>query len=150
MKKELMVAALENGTVIDHIPSENLFKVVSMLKLDQLSNSITIGNNLASHKEKTKGIIKITDLFFEESQINKIALVAGNAKINIIRDFEVIEKKQVHLPDEVVGLVRCNNPKCITNNEPMLTRFNVLDKENITLKCHYCEHILQKEEIILK
>ena len=83
-KKELEVAALENGTVIDHIPSDQLFKVVSLLGLEKLNKSITIGNNLISKKIGKKGIIKIADTFFKEEEINKIALIAPNAKINII------------------------------------------------------------------
>ena len=99
-KKELEVAALENGTVIDHIPSNQLFKVVSLLGLDHLNKSITIGNNLISKKIGHKGIIKIADTFFKEEEINKIALIAPNAKINIIRDYQVTEKRVVTLPDE--------------------------------------------------
>lgn len=94
-KKELKVAALENGTVIDHIPSSQLFKVVSILGLENCTNSITIGNNLASKKIGKKGIIKVADRFFKEEDLNKIALVAPAAQINIIRDYQVIEKRKV-------------------------------------------------------
>ena len=146
-KKELEVAALENGTVIDHIPSSQLFKVVSLLGLDKLSNSITIGNNLASKKIGTKGIIKVADVFFKEEELNKIALIAPNAKINIILNYRVTEKRQVELPDVIYDIVRCNNPKCITNNEPMSTIFHVVDKKNIAIKCQYCERTVTKDEI---
>ena len=70
--------------------------------------------------------------------------------LNIIRDYEVVEKKTVTLPDELIGLVKCNNPKCITNNEPMLSRFHVIDKEKGTIKCHYCERKINKEDIIIR
>ena len=126
-KKELQVAALENGTAIDHIPPSQLFKVASLL-----------------------GMIKIADKFFEEDEINRIAMIAPNIILNIIRDYEVVEKKTVTLPDELIGLVKCNNPKCITNNEPMLSRFHVIDKEKGTIKCHYCERKINKEDIIIK
>lgn len=135
-KKELEVAALENGTVIDHIPSGQLFKVVSLLGLDKLDKSITIGNNLISRKIGRKGIIKIADTIFKEEDLNKIALIAPNAKINIIKGYRVTEKKPVTLPDQLVGIIRCSNPKCITNNEPMQTFFHVHES---TLTCHYCE-----------
>ena len=85
-KKELEVAALENGTVIDHIPADALFKVVELLGLSHLPNSITIGNNLASKKIGKKGIIKIADKFFAEEEINRIAVVAPSVKLNIIHD----------------------------------------------------------------
>ncbi|MBK5721785.1 aspartate carbamoyltransferase regulatory subunit [Dysgonomonas sp. Marseille-P4677] len=149
-RKELQVAALCNGTAIDHIPSNVVFKVVSLLELEKLKNPITIGNNLESKKMKNKGIIKISDKFFEEDVINKIALIAPNVVLNIIKDYSVVEKKQVALPQTIDGIVKCNNPKCITNNEPMTTHFDVIDSENIVLQCHYCTIKIQKEEIILK
>ncbi|GHU67879.1 aspartate carbamoyltransferase regulatory chain [Bacteroidia bacterium] len=147
--KELLVAALKNGTVIDHIPSEQVFQVVSLLQIEKLRTPVTIGYSLDSKKMGRKGIIKIADKFFEEAEINRISLIAPSVKLNIIRNYEVAEKKWVSLPDEVIGLVKCNNPKCICNNEPMKTRFNVIDKENVTLKCHYCESKIKKDDIIL-
>lgn len=149
MGKALQVAALENGTAIDHIPTEVLFKVVSLLQLQKLDNRITIGNNLNSNKMGVKGLIKVSDKFFKEDEINRIALVAPNVKLNIIRNFEVVEKKEVVLPDEIIEIVKCNNPKCITNNEPMKTRFHVTDKEKVELQCHYCELKINKEEVVL-
>ena len=104
-KQELQVAALENGTVIDHIPSENLFTVVSLLGLEHMNNNITIGFNLKSGKLGTKGIIKIADKFFCDDEINRIAVVAPNVKLNIIRDYEVVEKREVSLPEELRGIV---------------------------------------------
>ena len=149
MSKELQVAALESGTVIDHIPSEQLFKVVSLLRLQDLDNRITIGNNLGSRKMGTKGIIKISDKFFEEDEINRIALVAPYVKLNIIKNYEVVEKKRVTLPSVLIGIVNCNNPKCVTNNEPMKTKFDVIDKDQVILQCHYCELKINKEDVIL-
>ena len=149
MAKELQVAALKSGTAIDHIPSDQLFKVVKLLKLHELKNRITIGNNLNSRKMGTKGIIKISDKFFEEDEINRIALVAPRVKLNIIKNYDVVEKKRVTLPDVIVGIVKCNNPKCITNNEPMQTWFEVVDKEKVTLQFHYCEVKINKEDINL-
>lgn len=148
-KRELQVAALENGTAIDHIPSEQLFKVVSLLGIQDLTSPVTIGYNLDSKKMGKKGILKIANKFFEQNEINRIALIAPSVKLNIIKDYEVVEKKWVHLPDELIDVVKCNNPKCITNNEPMKTRFKVIDKENVVLKCNYCELKTKKEEIVL-
>lgn len=149
-KRELQVAALENGTAIDHIPPSQLFKVAKLLGLENMDNTITIGNNFQSKKMGCKGVIKISNKFFEEDEINRIALIAPKVILNIIRDYEVVEKKTVTLPDELVGLVKCNNPKCITNNEPMLSRFHVIDKEKGTIKCHYCERKINKEDIIIR
>lgn len=149
MGKELQVAALESGTAIDHIPTEAVFKVVSLLQLQKLNNRITIGNNFKSNKMGKKGIIKVADKFFLQDELNRIALVAPNVNLNIIRDFDVVEKKKVVLPDEILGIVKCNNPKCISNNEPMKTRFQVIDKEKVELQCHYCELKIKKEDVIL-
>lgn len=141
-KKELAVAALQNGTVIDHIPSSMLFKAVKILGIENIQSHVTIGNNLESRKLGKKGIIKVADVVFPETTLNRIALIAPNAKVNIIRDFEVVEKHQVLLPDTIVGIVKCSNPKCITNNEPMKTRFEVVNREESTIRCHYCGHIV--------
>lgn len=149
-RKELKVAGLCNGTVIDHIPSDQVFKVVSLLRLEELDSPITIGNNLESKKMGRKGIIKIENKYFEEDQVNKIALVAPKVVLNIIRDYQVMEKKRVVLPQAIRGIVRCNNPKCITNNEPMLTNFSVVDSENVVLSCHYCSIKIEQKDIELK
>ena len=148
-KKELQVAALKNGTVIDHIPSEKLFTVVSLLGLEHMSNNITIGFNLESKKLGKKGIIKIADKFFTDDEINRIAVVAPNVKLNIIRNYEVAENRELLLPDELLGIVKCANPKCITNNEPMPTRFHVIDKNHCVIKCHYCEKEQSREDITI-
>ena len=150
IRTEMQVAALCNGTAIDHIPSKQVFKVVSLLKLETLKNRITIGNNLDSKKMGTKGIIKIEDKFFEEEEINRIALVAPNVVLNIIRDYQVVDKKRVELPKIITDIVKCNNPKCITNNEPMHTRFEVIDNNKIELNCLYCGLKIQKSDVILR
>ena len=137
-KKELAVAALENGTVIDHIPTSVLFKCVEILGLEKLDTQLTIGNNLASGKLHSKGIIKVADVFFPEATMNRIAFIAPNAVINIIRNFEVTEKRKVQLPQLIVGIVRCDNPKCITNHEPMKTKFETIDFNKGTVRCCYC------------
>ncbi|KGL48751.1 aspartate carbamoyltransferase [Porphyromonas gulae] len=148
-KEEMLVAAIRNGIVIDHIPPTKLFKVATLLQLDDLDKRITIGNNLRSRSHGSKGVIKIEDKTFDEEELNRIALIAPNVRLNIIRDYEVVEKRQVEVPQEVVGLVRCPNPKCITNNELMQTRFRVIDAEQCTLRCDYCERKLSNERIEL-
>lgn len=148
-KKERLVAAIENGTVIDHIPAEKTFQVVNLLELQNLSTPVTIGYNFSSSKVGCKGIIKVSDKFFTDDEISRLSVVAPNIILNIIRDYEVVEKKQVITPDELCGIVKCNNPKCITNNEPVSTIFNVVDKEEGTLKCHYCDKEQQMENVEL-
>ena len=138
-KKERLVAAIKNGTVIDHIPADKTFQVASLLELHTLGEPITIGNNYASKKVGRKGIIKVSDRYFTDEEISRLSVVAPNIVLNIIRDYEVTEKKTVKTPEELRGIVRCHNPKCSTNNEPMPTLFRVVDKASRTLKCHYCD-----------
>ena len=119
-KKERLVAAIESGTVIDHIPAEKTFQVVNLLQLQKLSTPVTIGFNFSS-----------------------------NVVLNIINDYEVVEKKKVVTPDELRSIVKCNNPKCITNNEPMDTIFHIVDKEHGILKCHYCDKEQEMDKVEL-
>ena len=138
-KKERLVAAIKNGTVIDHIPSDKTFQVVSLLGLQQESSPVTIGYNYPSTKVGSKGIIKVSNKFFTDDEISRLSVVAPNVVLNVIHNYEVTEKKTVETPDELRGIVKCNNPKCITNNEPMDTIFHVVDKTRGLLKCHYCD-----------
>ncbi|WP_167607559.1 aspartate carbamoyltransferase regulatory subunit [Maribellus sediminis] len=146
-KLKLKVSAIKEGTVIDHIPAKNLFKVISILGLDKIENQITFGTNLDSGKLGAKAIIKVSDVFFEDREINKIALIAPHAKLNIIRDYEVVEKKIVETPEKITGIVKCFNPKCITNHEKITTCFTVIKKSPIALKCKYCEKITNLDQI---
>jgi len=145
--KQLSVSAIKEGTVIDHIPATALFKVVSLLNLEKLDTMITIGNSLGSNKLGKKGIIKLSKVFFKDEEINKIALVAPCAKLNIIKDYDVVEKRVVEIPDEIIGIAKCVNPKCITNNQKVTTRFEVISKADVKLKCHYCEKITDQDNI---
>ncbi len=146
--KKLKVSAIRNGTVIDHIPANNLFKVINILGLDHINNQITFGTNLESEKLGSKAIVKISDKFFVDDEINRIALAAPQAKLNIIRDYQVEEKKEVVVPDSFSGIVKCVNPKCITNNDDVKPRFRVVSKKEVSLKCHYCEKITDQEHMV--
>lgn len=148
-QKILSVNAIENGTVIDHIPAENLFKVISILKLNKFKeNQITFGTNFKSKRLGRKAIIKISDKFFEDIEIDKIALVAPHAKLNIIRDFEVVEKREVNVPEKIVAIAKCMNPQCITNHQRVITSFTVLSNNGrVALKCRYCEKITDQEHM---
>lgn len=136
----MAVAALRNGTVIDHIPSSALFAAVRILGLEHLDHSVTIGYNLESGKLGRKGIIKVANVEFDEGTLNRIALIAPTAVVNVIREYNVVDKRSVKLPDVITGIVKCANPKCITNNEPMHTRFQVVSKDPAVIRCHYCNH----------
>jgi len=146
-KTELVVSAIKNGTVIDHIPADKLFQVVKALNLTECETQILMGNNLESRKLGKKGIIKCQDKFFESDEINKIALITSMASLIVIKDYNVVDKFFVDIPDTIEGMVKCFNPKCITNNEAVTTKFNVIDKEDIKLQCHYCQKITKKETL---
>lgn len=146
-KKQLLVSAIESGTVIDHIPASSLFKVIKILGLDRIRNQITFGTNLESKTSGKKAIIKIAGKFFEDDDIDRIALVAPKAKLNIIRDYQVIEKRVVEVPDTINAIAKCMNPKCITNFEKVTTRFRVVSKKPVALKCLYCEKITDQERL---
>lgn len=139
-KTQLAVAALRNGTVIDHIPSEAVFAAVKILGLEHSTGAVTVGMNLHSSKYGTKGIIKVSDMEFDADTLNRIALIAPDAVVNVIRDYQVVEKRPVCLPETLVGIVRCANPKCITNHEPMTTRFDVVSANPVVIRCRYCNH----------
>lgn len=145
IRKELKVSAIENGTVIDHIPASAVFQVIRILKLDAFDNMVLFATNLESKKFGTKGLIKVSNKNFKAEELNKISLVAPHASIIEIRDFEVISKKIVETPEQIIGIVKCFNPNCVTNSEQIATRFTVVDKEDIRLKCHYCEKITTRK-----
>lgn len=149
-KKERLVAAIKNGTVIDHIPADKTYKVAELLGLQSLDTPVTIGCNYISQKLGRKGIIKVSDKFFTQAEISRLSVVAPKVVLNIIRDYEVVEKQTVVTPDELRGIVKCNNPKCVTNNEPMDTLFHFSDKVRGVLHCHYCdmEQDITKVELV--
>lgn len=147
IRKELKVSAIENGTVIDHIPAKSVFRVVKMLNLENTSGQVTIGFNLDSQKYGKKGIIKVSNQFFENREANKIALIAPSATLIVIKDYEVVDKRDVEIPDTIEQFVKCVNPNCITNHQQVTTRFTVIDKVDLKLQCHYCEKITGKNNI---
>jgi aspartate carbamoyltransferase regulatory subunit len=148
VRKELQVSAIENGTMIDHIPSGSVFQVVNILNLRETENQVLFGTNLESRKMGRKGIIKVSNKFFQADEINKIALVAPNATLIIIKKFKVASKTKVEVPETVEKIVKCFNPNCITNNEDVPSKFTVIDKNDLKLKCHYCEKITVKSSMV--
>lgn len=146
-RKELKVSAIENGTVIDHIDPNSVFQVIRILDLTHVHNQIMVGTNLESHKYEKKGIIKVSKKYFESEELNKIALVSPSATLIVIRDYTVVYKSKVQIPDRIENIVKCINPNCITNHEKIPTKFTVIDKEDLRLQCHYCEKTTKKAEI---
>lgn len=146
-KIELSVNAIENGTVIDHIPGECTLKVVEILS--NPDDIMTIGVNLPSKSLKKKGFVKITNRFLTPEETSKIALIAPTAKVNIIKNYKITSKSVVNLPAQIKGIVKCNNPICITNKELVTTVFNVLNSSPLKMRCHYCERTMGSNELHL-
>lgn len=144
--KIMKVDAIRNGTVIDHIPAGRVQKVMAILK-PRATDVVMMGMNFSSKAMKKKDIIKIEGRELTESEVNSIALIAPDANVSIIRDFKVAQKSKVQIPDVIEGLVSCPNPKCISNAEPMVTRFNRLDSSGSELTCHYCERVFSAHEM---
>ena len=138
--KELKIPLIKDGTVIDHITAGNAVKVLHILGIPKTFSSIvSVAMNVRSQLGK-KDIVKVENRELDPYEVDKIALIAPKATINIIRDYEVAEKHKVKLPEEIVGIVRCSNPTCVSNsNEPVKSRFMVISKDPPRIKCYYCE-----------
>ena len=148
--KHLSVTAIRNGTVIDHIRNEVTFKVAEILRLEQEEQAVLLGMNLPSGQVGKKGIIKVEGRALTPQEVNIIALIAPEATLNIIKDYKVAEKRKVEVPARVEGIVRCFNPNCITNHQPISTCFDVIDSQPTTLRCVHCERTMRGNDIILK
>ena len=138
--KPMKIPRIKNGTVIDHITAGNAIKVLHILNIPQQQESIvSVAINVKSQLGK-KDIVKIENREIARQEVDKIALIAPKATINIIRNYEVAEKHKVILPNELVGIATCSNPTCISNGgEPVQSRFIVVDKEKPRIRCYYCE-----------
>lgn len=140
--KELSISAIKDGTVIDHIPVEDVFKIADVLKLNKQRNIVSIATNLPSGKIGRKGIIKISQVSLSQASVDAIALLAAGANITIIKDYKVVSKKVIKMPETISGIVVCVNPNCITNKEKVATRFSVLNKDELKLQCYYCSTVM--------
>ena len=148
-QSELMVRRIKEGTVIDHIDEGKGIQVLDALRIDGKDGSlITIALNVPSGKSKKKDIIKVENKFLKDDDTNKIAVIAPKATINIIKNYKLIEKRRVSLPNEIDRIFRCSNPDCITNSaEHIESVMDLIDKESMILKCRYCARILDVNEI---
>lgn len=147
MTREMRVSSIANGTVIDHVNAGNALKVVRILGIEGTGVTVSIVMNVRSGKMGRKDIVKVEDRTLSREELDKIALVAPGATINIIEDFDVVEKYGVELPDEIEGLVVCHNQRCVTNaGEPVASRFVVIDRDPVRLRCGYCERELEDVE----
>jgi len=148
--EELRVRPIKDGTVIDHIKAGKALKVLRILGIDEShENVVSIVMNVPSKKMKKKDIIKLENVFLDKDTLNKIALISPKATINIIKNYKVVDKYVVEPPNTIVGIVKCQNPKCITNSERehVTPKFTLVSKNPIAIRCHYCSRVMVGEEI---
>ncbi|MFW5804840.1 MAG: aspartate carbamoyltransferase regulatory subunit [bacterium] len=148
--KVLPVSAIKNGTVIDHIISESTLKVLQLLKLRKIDGIISVAYNLKSKSLGRKGIIKVEGKALSPREIRKIATIAPDSTLSVIEDYKVKEKRKLELPEEIISVVRCKNPNCITNSERVRTNFKVESKNPIKLRCTFCERTMKYQDIEIK
>ena len=146
----LLVSKIKNGTVIDHISGGYALDVVKILGITGKTNGIVlIAMHVPSKQLGLKDIVKVEGRELEPEEVDKIALLAPGASINIVRNYQVIDKKRVKLPSSIRGIVKCGNPACISNsNEPVQTQFYVKSQEPLMIRCHYCSFLMEKEDIL--
>jgi len=148
--KERKVPAIKNGTVIDHIPSRETFRIIRILDPQEFEHPISVTLNLHSKKMGKKGVIKIDNRFLTQKEVNKIAILAPNATVSIIKNYAIEKKITVQIPKELLGIVSCSNPACVTNKENVSTKFKVIRENPFEVKCHYCEKVYGKEDLEIK
>jgi aspartate carbamoyltransferase regulatory subunit len=148
--RQLLVRRIKDGTVIDHIESGKALLVLRTLDITgKEGNVITVALNVPSSKHNKKDIIKVENRFLEENETNKLALIAPHATINIIKDYKLIEKRKIQLPDSITGVFKCTNLKCVTNSDEYIKPvINIIDKEKVILRCRYCFRTLTINELV--
>lgn len=145
LKKEMRVRPIKQGTVIDHITAGQALNVLKILGIYGTTTAVvSVAMNVPSGVLGFKDIVKVEDRELEEEEVDRISLIAPDATINIIRDFEVKEKYRVDLPEHLDGVVKCDNPNCISNtSEPVISKF-IVNKKPVELRCIYCDHVISE------
>lgn len=149
-KMERKVPAIKDGSVIDHIPSRETFRIFRILDPQEFIHPITVCLNLDSKKMGKKGVIKIDNRYLTKNEVNKIAILAPKASVSIIKNYKIEEKIEVKIPKILVGVINCSNPVCVTNKEEVSTNFKVIREDPLEMKCLYCERVYGKDEIEIK
>ena len=146
---DLIVRRIRDGTVIDHLEAGKGLQVLNALGIDGSDgNVITIALNVPSTKISKKDIIKVENRYLKDDDTNKLALIAPKATVNIIKDYKLVEKRRVSLPNKIERIFRCSNPDCVSNsNEDIESMMDVVDKGGLILRCKYCTRILNVNEL---
>jgi len=141
------VYAIKNGTVIDHIPEGKALELVDLLNLRQWDKIVTVGIGFTSKKHGKKDIVKIENKELTPEEVNKIAIIAPTATLNIIRNFERVQKEKLKVPNEIIGIIKCPNPACITNHDNVTSKFFREDRKKLHVRCAYCERYFTENDI---
>ena len=144
--RELKITPIKNGTVIDHIGNGLALEVLRIIGIRDLDkdSTVSVALHVRSQKLGWKDIVKVENMELSPRKVNAIALIAPTATISIIRDFKVREKRVVDLPDRILGILRCTNPNCITNqSEPVESEFEVVKRRPVQLRCTYCDRLVE-------
>ena len=150
---DLKIKPIKNGTVIDHITANKSLYVLNILGLpSEEAKDLTVAMNVSSHEMERKDILKIENRELNTHEVDQIALIAPDATINIVRDYGIVQKEKVQLNKELTGIIKCTNPKCISNEqfEPIQSKFTVINKSPAELRCKYCERIIKSKDIDLQ
>ena len=149
-KKTLRVSKIKNGTVIDHITGGHALDVIKILRITgRVDGVVTVAINVPSKKLNSKDMVKIEGRELKAEEVDKIALLAPHATINIVRNYKVVEKQRVKLPNVIHGIVKCANPACISNSkEPVQPTFYVDNEDPLRIRCHYCGYIMEKQDVL--
>lgn len=140
------VEALKEGTVIDHIPAGQGLNILRLFRLAELGERVTVGLNLNSRHMGSKDMIKVENVALTEEQANELALFAPKATVNVIKNFEVVKKHLLELPQAIEGIFDCPNSNCASHNEPVASYFYVKTHGNDTkMKCRYCEKVFTRD-----
>jgi len=146
-RRTMQVEAIDHGTVIDHIPSGVTLRVADLIS--EPGDQVFIGVNLRSGKVGLKGVVKVAERELAASTLSRLALIAPQATMCLIRDYQVVEKHSIPIPESFEGVARCPNPNCVTNHEHWPTTFAVLEERPLTVRCHHCERDFPGEDLSL-
>ena len=134
------VTSIQNGIIIDHVPAGTALKVLEYLKIDPAKTKLALIMNTDSHMFGTKDIIKIeSEEEAETIDLDVLGLVARTATVGIVRGGKIVEKKQPTLPEHVVNIIKCVNPRCVTTTEPAVQMFHLVHSARQVYRCDYCD-----------
>lgn len=148
-EEQLLVRRIKDGTVLDHVEHGKALKVLAALNINgENGNIVTVAINVPSGKLTKKDIIKVANRFLKPEETNRIALISPKATVNLIKDYRVVEKRKIEIPDSFVNVFKCPNPTCVSNaKEPIVSTMEVVKKDPPVLRCRYCSRIFSSNEL---